>query len=122
MHEDPFEEKTNVYVNVNSRSFDLAVVNDGALSFFNNFRFDTKDDFTYFLMFALEQQQLPPQEIPVYFTGLITGNSEILKLCERYIKKIRFIRPDGSINVDMTLNDTPFQYYYLPYKSLSCES
>ena len=122
MHEDPYEEKTNVYVNVNSRSFDLAVIKDGELSFFNNFKFDTKDDFAYFLLFALEQQQLPAQEIPVYFTGLITGNSEILKLCERYIKKIRFIRPDGSINVDMALNDTPFQYYYIPYKSLSCES
>ena len=122
MHEDPFEEKTNVYVNVNSRSFDLAVITEGKLMFFNNFKFDTKEDFAYYLMFALEQQQLPAQEVPVYFTGLITGNSEILKLCERYIKKIRFIRPDGSINVDMALNDTPFQYYYIPYKSLSCES
>lgn len=122
MREDPYEEKTNVYVNVNSRSFDLAVVSEGALTFFNNFKFDTKDDFVYFLMFALEQQQLSAQDIPVYFTGLITGNSEILKLCERYIKKIRLIRPDGSVNVDMALNDTPFQYYYLPYKTLSCES
>ena len=122
LREDPYEEKTNVYVNVNSRSFDLAVVTEGNLMFFNNFKFDSKDDFAYFLMFALEQQQLPAQDVPVYFTGLITGNSEILKLCERYIKKIRFIRPDGSVNVDMALNDTPFQYYYLPYKSLSCES
>ena len=122
LKEDPYEEKTNVYVNVNSRSFDLAIVTEGKLVFFNNFKFDSKDDFVYYLMFVLEQQQLPAQDIPVYFTGLITGNSEILKLCERYIKKIRFIRPDGSVNVDMALNGTPFQYYDLPYKSLSCES
>ena len=122
MQEDPFDEKVNVYVHVNSRSFDLAIIQEGALVFFNNFKFDTKDDFVYYLMFTLEQQQLSALEVPVYFTGLITGNSEILKLCERYIKKIRFIRPDGSVDVDMSLNGTPFQYYYLPYKSLSCES
>ena len=51
MNEDPYEEKANVYVNVNSRSFDLAVIKEGELSFFNNFKFDTKDDFAYFLLF-----------------------------------------------------------------------
>ena len=122
MREDPFGEKANAYVNVNSRSFDLAIIQEGSLVFFNNFKFDTKDDFIYYLMFALEQQQLSALEVPVYFTGLITGSGEIIKLCERYIKTIRFIRPDGSVNVDMNLSGTPFQYYYLPYKSLSCES
>ena len=107
------------YVNVNSRTFDLAVVSESKLRFFNNFKFNTKDDFIYFLMFALEQQQLSGQEVPVYFSGLITGNSEIIKLCERYIKRIHFINPDGSVEVDLALSDTPFQYYYIPYKSLS---
>ena len=119
MAEDSGDDKTVVYVNVNSRTFDLAVVSDGKLLFFNNFNFNTKDDFIYYLMFALEQQQLSGQDVPVCFSGLITGNSEIIKLCERYIKHIRFIKPDGSVNVDMALSGTPFQYYYIPYKSLS---
>ena len=119
MRENRFEDKTVGYINVNSRSFDLAVVSEGKLKFFNNFKFNTKDDFIYFLMFALEQQQLSGQEVPVYFSGLISGNSEIIKLCERYIKRIHFINPDGSVEVDMALSDTPFQYYYIPYKSLS---
>ena len=119
MNEDRCDDKTVVYVNVNSRSFDLAIISDNKLLFFNNFKFNTKDDFIYFLMFTLEQQQLSSQNIPVCFSGLISGNSEIIKLCERYIKHIRFIKPDGSVNVDMALNGTPFQYYYIPYKSLS---
>ena len=122
LHEAPAEDEVTVYINVNSRSFDMAIVKEGNLLFFNNFNFNTKDDFAYFLMFALEQQQLDSQETPVCFTGLISGNSEIIRLCERYIKHIRFIRPDGSVNVDMALNNTPFQYYYIPYKSIPCES
>ena len=81
----------------------------------------TKEDFIYYLMFTLEQQQLAGQDIPVYLTGLITNNSEILNLCERYIRRIRFIRPDGNIGVDTAFCDIPFQYYYIPYRSLTCE-
>ncbi|MBO6025825.1 MAG: DUF3822 family protein [Bacteroidales bacterium] len=119
MREDPYDDKTIAYVNVNSRSFDLAIVSEGRLSFFNNFKFNTQADFAYFLMYTFEQQGLSGKEVPVCFSGLIAGNAEIIKLCERYIKRISFIKPDGSINVDIALSDTPFQYYYIPYKSLS---
>ena len=122
LREEPYESDTNAYVNVNSRSFDLALVQEGRVLFFNNFKFNTKDDFLYFLMFTLEQQGLAGQDIPVHFSGLISNQSEIIRLCERYIKRIRFVRPNGSVNVDMDANGTPFQYYYIPYQSLSCES
>ena len=117
----PDESPKNVFVNVRSRNFDLAIVEDGKLLFYNNFKFNTKEDFIYYLMFTLEQQQLAGQDIPVHFTGLITNNSEIVKLCERYIRRIRFIRPDGNIGVDTAFCDIPFQYYYIPYQSLTCE-
>ncbi|MBR4390729.1 MAG: DUF3822 family protein [Bacteroidales bacterium] len=121
MREEAYESNTNAYVNVNSRSFDLAIVKDGKLDFFNNFKFNTKEDFVYFLMLTLKQQ-LEGRDVPVHFSGLISNNSEIIRLCERYIKRIRFVRPDGSVNVDLSLSSIPFQYYYIPYKNLSCES
>ena len=121
LQEDPYESDVNAYLNVNSRSFDLAIIKQGKIDFFNSFKFNTKDDFIYYLMFALEQQQLANQDVPVHFTGLISNNSEIIHLCERYIRKIRFLRPDGSVNVDLSQNSIPFQYYYIPYKHLSCE-
>lgn len=113
---------TNVYLNVKSRDFDMAIVKENQLLFYNNFKFKTKEDFVYFLMYTLEQQQLAGKDLPVYFTGLITNNSGIINLCERYIRRIRFIRPDGNIRVDTAFCDIPFQYYYIPYKSLPCES
>lgn len=120
--EEPYESDTNVYVNINNRDFDMIILKEGRLLFFNNFRFNTKDDFAYFLLFTLEQQLPDTHDLPVYFTGLISNQSEIIRLCERYIKRIRFIRPNGSVNVEMALSNMPFQYYYIPYQSLSCES
>lgn len=119
LREETGDEPVKAHVNVSSRSFDLAVINEGRLVFFNNFKFNSKDDFVYYLMFALEQQPFG-QDVPVYFSGLITSHSEIYELCERYIKRMRIVRPDGHVEVDMSLNDTPFHYYYIPYQSLSC--
>lgn len=119
LNEDTHDAPVTAFVNVNSRSFDLAVLHEHQLVFFNTFKFNTKDDFAYFLLFALEQQPFGT-DIPVCFSGLISSSSEIIHLCERYVKHIRFARPDGRINVAMNLNDTPFHYYYIPYKSLLC--
>ena len=107
------------HVHVNNRSFDLAIIQDQRLAFFNNFIFNTKDDFAFFLLSALKQQQLGT-DVPVHFSGLISANSEILQLCQRYLKKIRFVCPDGKIEIDRKLSDTPYHYYYIPYQSLIC--
>jgi hypothetical protein len=117
--ENPGDNSVNAYVNVNSRSFDLAIVQDQQLAFFNNFSFNTKDDFVFFLLSAFERQHIG-SDTPVRFSGLISAHSEIIQLCQRYLKHLYFVRPDGKIEVDMKLNDTPYHYYYIPYKSLLC--
>ena len=117
--EDVADSPVNAYVHVNNRSFDLAIVKNQHLAFFNNFSFNTKDDFAFFLLSAFKQQQLGA-DVPVHFSGLISANSEILQLCQRYLKQIRFVQPDGRIEIDRKLNGTPYQYYYIPYQSLLC--
>ncbi|MBQ0130161.1 MAG: DUF3822 family protein [bacterium] len=113
---------TRVYVYVKNRSFDMAIFKNGNLSFFNNFKFNTKDDFLYFLMFAIEQQKMSAYETSVCVSGMILGSSEIMKLCERYIKDIRFIKNGDTIKVSEALKEIPSQYYYIPYQVLQCES
>ena len=73
-------------------------------------------------MFAFEQQKMSAEETTVCVSGMILGNSEIMKLCERYIKDIRFIKNDNSIQVSEALKEIPSQYYYIPYQVLQCES
>ena len=117
--EDPGDSADNAYINVNSRSFDLAIVRNQRLAFFNSFGFDTKDDFAYFLLSALKQQHIGT-DIPIQFSGLIATQSEIIQLCERYLKHIYFARPKGEIEIEPKLSHTPYHYYHIPYKSLSC--
>ena len=107
-----------VFVNVRNRDFDVVIVNDGKLLFYNNFKFNTKADFAYFLLFALEQNQISGLEVPVCFSSLILPNSEIIELCSRYIKYLLFIEDRQVLQVSKALEDVPYQYYHLHYQAL----
>ena len=111
----PTSEQPAVWVNVRNRDFDVAMIKDKLL-FFNNFRFNTKDDFAYFLLLAMEQNGLSGQETPVHFSGLILPSSEIINLCRRYIRDIRFVEKPQELQVGKAFVEVPYQYYHIHYQ------
>ena len=111
-------ENNGVYVNVRNRDFDMLIKKGGKLLFFNNFRFNTKEDFAYFLLFAMEQNGVSGQEIPVSFSGLIRPASDIIDLCGRYVKDLRFMEDPHIFQLSKPLDKVPFQYYFILYQSL----
>ncbi len=110
--------ETGVFVHVRNRDFDMVIKKEGKLFFFNNFKFNTKEDFAYFLMFAMEQNGFSGHDIPVTFSGLIRPASEIVDLCGRYVKDIRFVADPHVLKVSKALDEVPFQYYRIHYQAL----
>lgn len=103
--------ETGVFVQVRNRDFDMLIKKEGKLSFFNNFKFNTKEDFAYFLLFAIEQNSCSGQDTPVCFSGLLRPASDIIDLCGRYIKDIRFVEEPQQVSKAM--EEVPYQYYYI---------
>ena len=107
---------TGAFVQVRNRDFDMMIKKEGKLFFFNNFKFNTKEDFAYFLLFAMEQNGCSGQDTPVCFSGLIRPASEIIDLCARYIKDIRFV--EGPQPVSKAMEEVPYPYYFTLYQAL----
>ena len=110
--------ETAVFVQVRNRDFDMLIKKEGKLFFFNNFKFNTKEDFAYFLLFAMEQNGCSGQDIPVCFSGLIRPASEIIDLCGRYVKDIRFVENPHSLHINKALEEVPYPYYFTHYQAL----
>ena len=110
--------ETAVFVQVRNRDFDMLIKKEGKLFFFNNFKFNTKEDFAYFLLFAMEQNGCSGQDIPVCFSGLIRPASEIIDLCGRYVKDIRFVEDPHSLHINKALEKVPYPYYFTHYQAL----
>lgn len=81
---------TRVYLNVKNNSFEMMVLKAANLLFDNTFRFKTKEDFLYFVLFSMEQLHLDAEITPVYFMGMIEKDSQVLELVTRYIRDVRF--------------------------------
>ena len=110
---------SGVFVLVRNRDFDMVIKKEGKLLFFNNFKFNTKDDFAYFLLFAMEQYGLSGLDTPVCLSGLIRPASEIVDLCGRYVKDLNFVGDQHKLSVSQALKEVPFQYYYIHYQTFT---
>jgi len=88
-----------VYLNIKDQLFEMIVLKGCNLLFNNNFRFKTKEDFLYFLLFTIEQLHLDAGSVPVYFLGMIEEKSTIVEVTSRYMRDIRFMGKDyNAIN------------------------
>ena len=81
---------TRVYLNIKDQKFEMIVLKGRNLLFNNTFRFKTKEDFLYFLLFTIEQLHLDAGSVPVYFLGMIEEDSKIVEATSRYMRDIRF--------------------------------
>lgn len=111
-------ENNAAFVNVRRHDFDLVILKNSKLLFYNNFKYETKEDFAYFLLFAFEQNQLSGTETPTYFSGLILPDSEIIDLLGHYIQNIRLVEDLHQLQVSKALSKVPFPYYYIHYQTL----
>ena len=91
-----------VYLNIKDQKFEMIVLKGCNLLFNNTFRFKTKEDFLYFLLFTIEQLHLDAGSVPVYFLGMIEEKSAIVEVTSRYMRDIRFMGKDYNAHNKVT--------------------
>jgi hypothetical protein len=82
-----------LYVNVSHNQFEIIAVDNGELVFYNSFEYQTKEDFIYFILFAIEQLQLNPETVLIKLMGDISKNDEYFEILYKYIRFVEFIEP-----------------------------
>ncbi len=91
------KQSTHFFVHVNSSSFDIVVIENQKLLYFNAFEYQIKEDFIYYILFAFEQLKLNPEELKLIFIGEITEDSELYQIAYKYIRNIDFITASSTI-------------------------
>jgi len=80
-----------VVVHINSGHFEIIVVQNQKLLFFNSFEYTTPEDFLYYILFTAEQLDLNPEEFTLELIGKIDTESEYYQLAYRYIRNITLL-------------------------------
>lgn len=110
-----------LFVHVRRKVFDLVVIRDEKLFFFNSFRYNTKEDFIYFLLFAMEQLRMNPEIARVFMLGMIDKSSECYEIAWKYIRDISFIDPVKAFGFSYVLDELPQHFNYVLYNAIRCE-
>ncbi|MFD1294354.1 DUF3822 family protein [Lutibacter holmesii] len=81
------------FVNVTNNHFEIVVIKNNQFELFNCFKFYTKEDFIYYILFTAEQLQLNPEELKLVLFGDIEKDSELYTILYQYIRNISFYEP-----------------------------
>ncbi len=88
------------FVNVSKTSMDVVFIEEGKLQLYNNFLYHTKEDFLYYILFAMEQLQLNPDDQSVVFLGDIDKDTPLYELTYAYVRNVSFLTSQNFILSD----------------------
>lgn len=111
----------SIFLNVRESSFDIIILEDSKLAFFNSFDFRTKEDFIYFIVFVLEQQKLNPENVDLTLMGEIDKSSKLYEILYKYVRNIYLMERNDFYSYSYVLDDIPSNHYYNLLNASSCE-
>ncbi len=114
-----FEDK--VFVHVRDQYFDLVMLREEKLFFYNSFKFNTKEDFLYFILFAMEQLRLNPETTDVIVSGKIDKDSPLFELAWHYLRSISFAALNENFSYSYVLDEIQSWHHLILFNALQCE-
>ena len=86
-------DEKKLFINVNKNYFEIIVLDNHNLEFYNTFEYQTKEDFIYFVLFTIEQLKLDPETIQTKLMGEISKDDELFEIVYKYIRFVDIIEP-----------------------------
>lgn len=114
-------ENQGVFVYVRKCMFDIVVLIDNKLLFFNSFNYQAKEDFIYFLIYVLEQLELNPESVRLTFLGEILKLSSIYDIAHKYVRHVGFGGRRQDYNFSYVFDDIPGHFYFNLLNLNRCE-
>ena len=86
-----------MYLNIEEAHFEIIVVENNKLEFYNRFEYSTKEDFIYYLLFTAEQLHLNPEEFPAVLMGSVDENHELYQIAYKYVRHVSILSKDAML-------------------------
>ena len=111
---------SQIFLDVSTKNFNIALVSNSKLIFYNNFEFDTKNDFLYYILNCYNTLELNSKEVPLRISGEFKKD-EILNNLKMYIKKVNLEKRPNSFSYSHLFNSIPNHYFHKLFNQIKCE-
>lgn len=113
--------ENKVFVHVGKNCFDLVWIKKEKLGFYNRFRFNTPEDFIYFILFTFDQLGVNPESAEIVFSGQIERSMPYYDITWKYVRNISFAARNNSFDYSYILEEIAFHQHIILYNALQCE-
>ncbi len=86
-----FSERPHMFVNIYDEHFEIVIIANSKLLLYNSFKYQTKEDFIYYVLFTAEQLKLDPEKFELIFSGDADKESDLYKMAYTYVRNISLI-------------------------------
>ncbi len=77
-----------MYVHVSSGHFEIVIIENRKLQYYNSFEFKTPEDFMYYILFTAEQLHLNPETFELEMLGAISEEDALFQMAYTYIRNV----------------------------------
>jgi hypothetical protein len=99
-------------LHVQANHFEILIYDQEKLSFFNSFRYQTRDDLFYYLFFVLEQLGLQAEDLDAMLFGEVSIKTEFYKKIKLYVKSLSFGPRNDLYKYSDAFDEVPHHYFY----------
>lgn len=110
----------SVFVNIEDQIATIAVRDNNALVFINNFKYTTPNDLLYFILFTYDELDLNTDTIPLVLMGNIHKNSDYYSRIFKYIRNISFSKRPQGIKFGYKFDEITDHHYFGLYNTILC--
>jgi len=112
----------SLFVNTASDHIDILRIKDKKLDYYNSFRYNTAEDFMYYLVFVVEQLGLNPESVDVFLMGEVEKQSPLVDMVRKYIRNVRYAERNTDFSYSFVFDQLPGHYYYNLLNASLCGS
>ena len=109
------------FVQCYEESIELAVIRNQKLVHYNIFEIQDGNDIVYFILNAYKSIKLNKLIHPLFVSGLISPDSDALKLARKYIKDFQLYSSEAVIIPEKESSQYPTHYFLNHREILNCE-
>jgi len=102
----------HMFAHISDNHFELVVVANKKLQLYNTFKFSTKEDFIYYVLFTSEQLKLNPEKFELVLLGNIEKDDELYNIAYTYVRNVSLLENRSKFQYDDSFTEIDKRKYY----------
>ena len=102
-----------MFANISESQFEIIAIFDKKLQFYNTFKYTTKEDFIYYILFTAEQLKMNPEKFELKLLGSIAKDDELYTIAYKYIRNVSLLENRSKHKYEATITEAMKRQYFM---------